>query len=99
MTKNAGGCFSLYENLLSNNARSKWHKILASQTKASPWTDLNGNIHNKAREQTLQAFEDCVTFLLLTVFPEDAAEQKQYYINLSLRKPGKVTIRNFVSRI
>ena len=75
MTKNAGGCFSIYVNLISNNAWTKWHKIVASQTKANPWTNLNGNIHNKSCKKTLAAFEDCVTFHLLTIFPEDAVEQ------------------------
>ena len=52
-----------------------------------------------AREKDMTAFEDCVTFHLLTVFSEDSAEQQRYYINMSLKKPGKVTIRDFVERI
>ena len=91
--------FSIYENLLSKNARVKWHKIVSEQTGAAPWTDLNGKSHTTAREKDMTAFEDCVTFHLLTVFSEDSAEQQRYYINMSLKKPGKVTIRDFVERI
>ena len=99
MTTNAGGCFLLYENLLSNKAWAKWSKIFSSQTKTAPWTNLNGRTHNTARKKKIQAFEDCITFHLLTIFPKDAAEQQWYYINMSLKKPGKVTIQNFVTQV
>ena len=99
MSESANRIFSLYENLLSNPAQAKWHKVVASQVKAPQWTNLNGITHVKARKKSTTSFEDCVTFHLLTIFPEDAAEQQQYYINLLLRKCNKVTIRNFISRI
>ena len=66
--------FSLYENLLSDNARTKWHKIVASQVEADQRANLNGINHVKARKKLMAAFEDCITFHLLTVFPEDTAE-------------------------
>ena len=86
MTTSAGGCFLLYENLLSNNAWAKWRKIVSSQTKAAPWTDLNGRIHNTAHKKTMQSFEDCIAFHLLIIFPNNAAEQQLYYINMLLKK-------------
>jgi hypothetical protein len=36
----AEGFFSLYANLLSEDARFHWDKIVASQVGAAPWTDL-----------------------------------------------------------
>ena len=75
MTTSAGGGFLLYENLLSNNTWAKWSKIVSSQNEAAPWTDLNGCTHNTTCKKTMQAFEDCVTFHLLTIFPGDPAEQ------------------------
>ena len=99
MTKIVRGMFSLYENLLSNHAQTKWHNIVASQVDVYQWTYLNSKTHVKARKKTVTSFEDCATFHLLTVFPADAEEQQRYYINVSLRKPNKVTIRNFIARI
>jgi hypothetical protein len=46
-----------------------------------------------------QSFEDCVKFLLLTVFPIDAAGQKRYYVNVHLKKPTLVLICHFVARV
>ena len=74
--------FALYKNLLSEDAWSKWSNIVASQIGAIQWTDLKGKVRNLAREPLVQSFEDCVTFHLLTVFPQDAAEQEKYYINV-----------------
>ena len=79
--------FVLYENLLSENARIKWSTIVASQIGANPWTDLKGTVHTVAQSPSAQSFEDCVTLHLLTVFPQDSAEQKRYYVNLHLKTP------------
>ena len=73
MTTNTGGCFLLYDNLLGDNAWAKWSKIVSSQSKAALWTNLNGCTHKTARKKTMQAFEGCITFHLLTIFPKDAA--------------------------
>jgi hypothetical protein len=36
----AEGYFSLYANLLSKDARFRWDKIVSSQVRTAPWTDL-----------------------------------------------------------
>ena len=85
----AGKMFVLYENLLSENAWHKWSKIVDSQIGANPWTDLKGTVHTVSQSPSVQSFEDCVTFHLLTVFPQDAAEQERYYVNMHLKKTCK----------
>ena len=42
---------------------------------------------------------DCTTNHLLTVFNMDAAEKQHYYISNTLRKPNKVTICAFFTRV
>ena len=63
---------------------------MASQIDASPLTDLMGKVHAVPQNPLLQSFEDCVTFYLLTVFPQDVAEQERYYVNVHLKKPARV---------
>jgi hypothetical protein len=70
--------FVLYKNLLSKNARHKWTTIVESQVDAPTWKDLRGILHTVARVPSLQTFEDCVKFHLLSVFPPDTAEQERY---------------------
>ena len=91
--------FALYKTLLGDNARAKWKRIVTTQVGIAPWTDLYGTVHVTAREPSKTAFEDCVTFHLLSVFPNDAAERQKYYINHQLKKPRRIPIRNFANRI
>ena len=95
----AEGFFSLYANLLSEDARFRWDKIVASQVGAAPWTDLQGNEHEKEREKSMESFQDCITFHLLDMFPGDAAEQQRFYISNVLKKPQRVPVRYFFQRV
>ena len=40
-----------------------------------------------------------MTLHLMTVFPQDAAEQERYYVNVHLKKNGQVLIRHFVGQV
>ena len=99
LTEAAEGFFSLYANLLSEDARFRWDKIVTSQVGTAPWTDLQGNEHAEARGKGKQSFQDCITFHLLDMFPSDAAEQQRFYISNVLKKPQRVTVRHFFQRV
>jgi hypothetical protein len=61
--------FLLYANLLSKDAQFRWDKIVSSQVRAAPWTDLQGNEHEKGHGKSMGSFQDCITFHLLDMFP------------------------------
>jgi hypothetical protein len=42
---------------------------------------------------------DCVTFHLLLVYWSDVTETQQFYISNGLKKPNRVSIRQFVQRV
>ena len=75
--------------------------IVERQVDADARTDLTGIVHTIARSPSYQSFKDCVTFHLLTVFPQDATEQERYYVyvNVHLKKPTRVFISHFVARV
>ncbi len=95
----AEGFFSLYANLLSEDAQFHWDKIVASQVQAAPWTGLQGNEHKEERDKSMESFQDCITFHLLDMFPSDAAKQQRYYISNVLKKPQGVPVRYFFQRV
>ena len=97
--KAARDMFELYANLLSVDARYAWNKIVQEQTEADPYQDLQGLNRKGPRGMSRKSFEDCVMFHLLTVFPNNAAEQERYYITNVLKKPQRVSIRQFVQRV
>jgi len=83
----------------SVDARYVWNKIVQEQTNANSYTDLQGLTRKRPRGMLRKSFEDCVTFHLFTVFPNNAAEQERYYITNVLKKPQRVNIRQFVQHV
>ena len=95
----AEGFFSLYANLLSKDAQFCWDKIVFSQLGTAPWTDLQGNKHEKEHGKDMQSFQDCITFHLLDMFHGNAAKQQCFYISNVLKKPQRVPVRYFFQQI
>ena len=48
--------FELYENLLSDEARPAWEKIVKAQMTTSPWEDIKGVTHDKTPTKTWDSF-------------------------------------------
>jgi hypothetical protein len=86
-------------NLLSVDVRYTWNKIIHEQTETDPYMDLQGLIRQGPQGMSRKSSEDCVMFHLLTMFPNNAAEQERYYITTMLKKPQRVSIRQFVQRV
>ena len=101
MGKAGDAIFALYENLLDHTATLKWNSITAKQIGVTSWTDLQGKEHKtkQPRQKTVKSFKDCVKFHLLQIFSDDAAEKQKFYISNHLKKPAKVSIRNFAARV
>ena len=95
----AEGFFSLYANLLTEDARYHWDKIVSSQCDTYPWTDLRGKEQQRVRPKSETSFQDCVSFHLLNVFQADAAERQRFYISNVLKKPQRVPVRYFFQRV
>ncbi len=95
----ANDMFQLYANLLSIDAKYAWNKIIHEQTASDPYTDLQGSTKKGPRGLSCKSFDNCVMFHLLTVFPNNAAEQEQYYITNMLKKPQHVSICQFVQHV
>ncbi len=88
--------FQFYANLLSADAKYAWNKIVKKQTEADPFKDLQGVSRKSPRRLLLKSINNCIMFHLLTVFPNNAAEQEKYYLSNVLKKPQRVGIRQFV---
>jgi hypothetical protein len=76
-----------------------WNKIVQEQMEADPYKDLKGVFKKGPRGFLRESFNDCIMFHLLTVFPNNAAEQEKYYLSNVLKKPQRVGIHQFVQRV
>jgi hypothetical protein len=91
--------FQFYVNLLSSDAKYAWNKIVWEQTEADPFKDLQGMSRKGPRGLSCESFNKCVMFHLLTVFPNNAAEQEKNYLFNVLKKTQRVGIRQFVQHV
>jgi hypothetical protein len=91
--------FQFYANLFSSDAKYAWNKIVLEQTEADPYKDLRHVSKKGPRGLTGESFNECIMFHLLTVFPNNAAEQEIYYLSNMLKKPQGVGIRQFIQRV
>ncbi len=66
-----------------------WNKIVWEKTEADPFEDLQGMSRKVPRGLSWKTFNNCIMFHLLTVFPNNAAEQKKYYLSNMLKKPQR----------
>ncbi len=90
--------FQFYTILLSLDAKYLWNKLVWEQVEADPFKDLQ--VSRKGPRGLLRAsFNNCIMFHLLTVFPNNAAEQEKYYLSNMLKKPQRVGVRQLVQRV
>jgi hypothetical protein len=88
--------FQFYTKFLSSDAKYPWNKIVKEQTEADPFKDLQGVSRKGLRGLLQESFSDCVMLRFLTMFPNNAAEQKKYYLSNVLKRPQRVGVRQFV---
>ena len=52
--------FELYGNLLSNEARPAWEKIVKAKITTSSWEDIKGVTHDKTPSKMWDSFMECI---------------------------------------
>jgi hypothetical protein len=81
--------FQFYANLLSSDAKYAWNKIVREQTDMDPYKDLKSMSRKGPRGLLRESFDGCVMFHLLTVFPNNAAEQESITFPTCSRSPSR----------
>jgi hypothetical protein len=59
---------------------------------ADQFKDLQGVSRKGPRGLLRELFDDCIVFHLLTVFWNNTAEQKMYYLSNVLKKPQRFSV-------
>jgi hypothetical protein len=63
----------------------------------NPWIGVNRKSSKGIQVKSWISFMDCIKLHKLTVFPADTAEKQQHYMQQTIKKPQRVTVRQFVS--
>ena len=67
-------CYDLFRQLLADDPRDQWDRIVREVHKTDPWTALDRTKKLGLQMKTSESLEDCITFHKHTVFSLDAAE-------------------------
>ncbi len=81
------------------DAKYAWNKIVKEQMEADPFKDLQDMSRKGSRGLLRESFDNCVMFHLLTVFPNNAAEQEKYYLSNVLKKPQRFGVHQFIQHV
>jgi hypothetical protein len=60
-------CYDLFRQLLADDHRDQWDRIVREVNKSDPWTSLDGHKNNRLQMKTSKSLEDCITFHKRTV--------------------------------
>ncbi len=60
---------------------------------------MNGSSNKGPRAHSWLSFQDCVQLHKLTIFPVDAIEKQHFYMQQTVKKSQKVTIRQYMARM
>ncbi len=77
----------------------QWDRIVKETHTKNLWIGVNGKSNKGIHVKSWISFMDRTKLHKLTVFPADAAEKEHYYLQQTIKKPQKVTVRQFVSRM
>ena len=91
--------FNLYENLLDEQIRDDWSRIVSQYCHSAPYLDSDGNKVEEARGLSFEHLATCMRLHLLTECTKDAAEAQAHYLRVNVRKPPRISMKLFCKRL
>ncbi len=97
--KQAQKAYKLFHCFVVGEAQMQWDRIINKMHTKNPWIGMNSKSSKGICVNSWISFMDCIELHKLTVFPADAAEKQHYYMQQTIKKPQRVTVRQFMSCI
>jgi hypothetical protein len=91
--------YELFRCFSGGKAQTQWDHMVNEMHTKNPWIGINGKSNKGTCTKSWLSFMDCIELHKLTVFPADAAEKQRYYMQQRIKKPQRITVRQFVSRM
>ncbi len=89
--------YEMFRLFVVSNQRTHWDRIIHEMHTKDLWIGVNGISHKGIRVCSWPAFLDCNKLHKLTIFPVDAAEKQRYYMVQTVKKPQRVTVRQYMA--
>jgi hypothetical protein len=91
--------YELFRCFVVGEARMQWDRIMNEMHTKNPWIGVNGKSNKGIHVKSWISFMDCIELHKLTIFPADAAKKQPYYMQQMIKKPQRVTVHQFMSRM
>jgi hypothetical protein len=91
--------YELFYCLVVSKAQTQWERIVNKMHMKNPWIGMNGKMNKGLWVHSWIFFMDCIKLHKLTIFPADAAKKPRYYIQQTIKKPQRVMLHQFMSRM
>jgi hypothetical protein len=91
--------YKLFRCFVVGKAQTQWDRIVNKIHTKKPWIGVNGKSNKGIHVKSWISFMDFIELHELTIFPADAAEKQHYYMQQTIKKPQRVTIHQFMSRM
>jgi hypothetical protein len=91
--------YKMFQCYVVGKARMQWDRIVNEMHTKNPWIGVNGKSNKGICMKSWISFMDCIELHKLTIFPAEAAEKQRYYMQQMIKKPQRVTVRQFMSRM
>ncbi len=91
--------YKLFHCFVVGKARMQWDRIMNEMHTKNPWIGVNGKSNKGIHVKYWVSFMDCIELHKLTIFPAGAAEKQRYYMQQTIKKPQRVRVHQFVSRM
>jgi hypothetical protein len=91
--------YEMFHLFVVGDQRTHWDKIVQEMHTKDPWVGVDGVSHKGICFHSWSAFLDCIELHKLTIFPIDAAKKQRYYMTQTVKKPQRVTVRQYMARM
>ena len=88
--------FNLYEFCLDDNIKLQWTDIVTAHCTEKIKKGAKGVL--KKRGYNFKTLWECMKLHIITTLPKDAAEIQKHYLRTHVKKPARMTMRNFCNR-
>ncbi len=91
--------YELFRCFIVGEAQMQLDRIVNEMHTKKPWIGVNGKSNKGICMKSWILLMDCIELHKLPIFPADAGEKQRYYMQQLIKKPQRVTVRQFVLRM
>jgi hypothetical protein len=91
--------YEMFRLFIIGDQQTQWDKSVQEMHTKDPWVGVDVVSHKGICFCSWFAFLDCIELHKLTIFPINTAEKQRYYMMQTVKKPQRVTVRQYMAQM